>query len=417
MKIPAYKVPGLVIAFSLLVAAPTDFAQQAPSSRIKSFSVGPDETLSYPESQLDGLPDEHTTLMPPASSRGPYLVFAAAQMRGGKFGAVVLQTTDLKKFNFATALGYDRQVMTGPLLPGQCIPAYTNEFDGSYAAPGSVVQDPTLPAGNFIMIYEAENHCPGGVHQVPFYATVGFSRSSDSGKTWPSPDKGVMGGPGRHLILRSSAPPPLVAHPYLGDAIPSAFVDKNANGETYLYVAYSYVAAVAGSGNGLIRVARTKLGQGPVTFAKWFNGSFSQPGIGGLDSGVLPSAGCANGGQAQGEISYNDDLELYLMFYVCLNGPTGARVGSWYYSTATSLDIQDWTAPQMILNSQFPVTPCTANGGQQFDGWHPSFMSPGAAAGHTKLAGVAFFLNGCNIGTRQFMSRAFTITTESPTPR
>lgn len=80
------------------------------------------------------------------------------------------------------------------------------------------------------------------------------------------------------------------------------------------------------------------------------------------------------------------------------------------YSTATSLDLQNWTAPQMILNSRFPVTtPCIAIGGQQFDGWHPSFMLPGAAAGHTKLTGHAFFMNGCNLGTRQFMSRTFTI--------
>ncbi len=410
MEIPAYKLTGLVVAFSLLALVPTAFAQQTPSFRIKSFSVGPDQTLSYPKSQLNGLPDEHTTLMPPASSKGPYLVFAAAQIRGGEFGAVVLQTTDLENFNFATALGYNPQVMTVPVRFGQCNPAYTTEFDGNYAAPGSVVQDPTLPAGNFIMIYEAENHCPGGVRQVPFYATVGFARSSDNGKTWPAPVNGVLGGPSRHPILQSSDPPPAVAHPYMGDAIPSAFVDKNANGEFYLYVAYSYVAAVAGSGSGGIRVARTKLGRDPLPFVKWYKGSFSQPGIGGLDSGVLPSAGCANEGQAQADINYNDDLGLYLMVYVCLNGPTGARLGSWYYSTATSLDLQDWTAPQMILNSQFPVTtPCSAIGGQRFDGWHPSFMSPGAAAGHTKLAGHVFFLNGCNIGTRQFMSRTFTI--------
>jgi hypothetical protein len=134
-----------------------------------------------------------------------------------------------------------------------------------------------------------------------------------------------------------------------------------------------------------------------------------------LDRGVLPSVGCANGGQASAEINYNDDLGLYLMVYVCLNGPTGACLGSWYYSTATSLDLQNWTAPQVILNSQFPLTtPCSANGGVEFDGWHPSFMSPGAAAGHTKLTGRVFFLNGCNIGARQFMSRTFTITTDPP---
>src|SRR5580698_9708865 len=160
MEIPAYKVPGLVVALSLLALVPTAFAQQTPRLQITSFSVGPDTTLSYPRS-LVNLPDEHTTFMPPASPTGPYLLFGASNLfRGGHFGAVVLKTTDLKNFDFATALGYNLQVMSGPVpMLGQCNPAYVTEFDGNYAAPGSVVQDPTLPAGNFIMIYEAENHC------------------------------------------------------------------------------------------------------------------------------------------------------------------------------------------------------------------------------------------------------------------
>ena len=73
--------------------------------------------------------------------------------------------------------------MAPPTAIDQCNPTYQTEFDGNYAAPGSVVQDPTLPPGNLIMLYEAENHCPGGVNQQPFYATVGFARSSDNGKT------------------------------------------------------------------------------------------------------------------------------------------------------------------------------------------------------------------------------------------
>src|ERR1035438_557808 len=168
MTIPAYKLSGLVVAFSLLAPVPKAFAQQKPSLQIKSFSVGPDQTLIYPNS-LANLPDEHTTLIPPAFASGPYLLFGASNIsKGGEFGAVVLQTTDLKNFDSASSLGYTPQVMAGPVpLLGQCNPAYYTEFDG-YAAPGSVVQDPTLPAGNFIMIYEAENHCSPGVFNTEF---------------------------------------------------------------------------------------------------------------------------------------------------------------------------------------------------------------------------------------------------------
>jgi uncharacterized protein (TIGR03437 family) len=409
---------GRVLSIFLAFGA----AAQQPL-QITSFSVGPDQALAYPNNSSDppylvDLPDEHTTFLPPASAGAPYLVFAASKLSGGTGGAVALETTDLQNFTFATSLGYNRQVMTPPVAIDQCNPAYTTEFDGNYAAPGSVVQDPTLPPGNLIMLYEAENHCPGGVNQQPFYATVGFTRSSDNGKTWPAPINGVSGGPARHPVLQSSVPQPAVSHPAMGDAIPSAFVDKGVSGDYYLYVTYLYRPGPGGTSDGLIRVARAKLGQDPLVFSKWYNGSFNQPGIGGLDSGAPPGPGCANGGQAHSEINYNDDVGLYLMIFVCVNGPAGTRAGAWYFSTATSLDLQDWTEPQMILNSQFPLTsPCPGQtDGGQFDGWYPSFMSPGAASGHTKLTGRVFFQNGCDTGARQFMSRTFTITAASAAP-
>ena len=46
------------------------------------------------------------------------------------------------------------------------------------------------------------------------------------------------------------------------------------------------------------------------------------------------------------EITYNDDLRLYLMVFVC--GQYIPDHTAWFYSTATSLDLQDGTIPQMI---------------------------------------------------------------------
>jgi uncharacterized protein (TIGR03437 family) len=414
MGIPTYKLSGLVVAFSLLAPVPTAFAQQTPS-QIKSFSVGPDTPLTYPDNPanpgyLTALPDEHTTFIPPAATGAPYLVFAAGNISGGNWGAVVLQTTDLKTFDFATAQGYQSEVLTAPLLFGQCTASWAGTFDENYAAPGSVVQDPTLPAGNLIMVYEAENHCPGGVNQFPFYGTTGFARSSDNGKTWPAPENGVLGGPTRYPVLQTSDPPPTTTHGYLGDAIPSAFVDKDANNDYYLYITYTSYPTER------THVARAQLGvqssSGPLNFLKWYNGSFSQPGIGGSESPVTSSPGCP-GSQFQSEINYNDDLGLYLLIFVCESGSAGTVTMGWYYSTATSLDLQDWTAPQMILNSQYTVTtPCPGQTtGDQVDGLYPSMMSPGAAEGHTKLTGYVFFFSGCSgAGTRQMMSRTFTIT-------
>jgi hypothetical protein len=47
--------------------------------------------------------------------------------------------------------------------------------------------------------------------------------------------------------------------------------------------------------------------------------------------------------------------------------------------------------------------------GKGFDGYYPSFMSPGHAAGHLGLTRQVFFMNGCN-PSRLFQSRTFTIT-------
>jgi len=389
-------------------------AQQNNRLQIASFSVSADQTLTYPDGPpaspfLNNLPDEHTTFLPPASASAPYLVFGASRISTGIGGAVVLQTSDLKTFTFATSLGYQPQVMSSPVDFTNCNSKYDTEFDENYAAPGSVLQDPTLPAGNLIMIFEAENHCPGGANQQPFYATTGFTRSSDNGKTWPAPENGPMGGANRYPVLQPSTPPPTVAHPAIGDATASAYIDKSLDGNYYVYAVHSLVGPGA---DGSIRVARGQLGQTNVSFMKWYNGSFSEPGIGGMESG--PGSACPGGGnQSHGQISYNDDLGQYLLTLVCANASAATPTGAWYYATATSLDIQDWTPLQMIAGSQFPLTACgSSNALQMFDGWYPSFMSPGAAAGHTKLSGSVFFLDGCETGARTFASRTFTITAQ-----
>ena len=390
---------------------------------IASFSVGPDIAVTYPNTVGDpnraaDFPDEHTTFIPLAGGgANSYLVFGASKLVSTPTGgAVVLQTSDLQTFTFATALGYNRQVFFSPVPIDTCNATYTGEFDENYAAPGTVVQDPTLPAGNLIMLYEAENHCPGGVNQHFFYATVGFVRSSDNGKTWPAVIDSVLGGPPRHPVLKSVNPQPATTYASaMGDAIPSGIVDKSASGDYYLYAVYGFHdGGFTPSSDNRLRIARAKLGPDPLTFSKWYNGGFTQAGIGGLDASPL-AAGCSpNTEQQMGEITYNDDLGAYLFIFVCTSGATGSRVASWYYATATSLDQQDWSAPLPIQNSQGPVTiPCPAlTTGQQYDGFYPSFMSPGAAGGHTKLSGKAFFLSGCDTGVRTFTARNFTITVQ-----
>jgi hypothetical protein len=370
-----------------------------------TMSVGPDEPLVYP-SNLPSLPDEHTTIFPPEPGSNAYRVFASSSLTGGNSGTVVLATTDLQ--NFAFAPGYASQVMSVPVRFTACNPTFDTEFDENYAGPGSVVQDPTRPPGNLIMIYEAENHCPGGVWQQPFYATIGFARSSDNGMTWPAPANAEFGSTDRYPVLKLAAPEP-ASEPSpaaMGNAIPSAIVDGN-----YLYVTYVAPPGPGLTSDGKIRIARAQLGgNGQVVFSKWNNGAFSTPGIGGADSGFLPSGGCV-GGQGMPSIYHFDPLKIFLLTFVCRSPPQGQA--AWYFSTATSLDLQDWTVPQLIGDSQYAlIDPCPdqpASDGMSFDGWYPSLMSPGSASGHIVQSGYAFFLNGCDTGKRTFVRRSFSI--------
>ena len=435
---------GLIAAISAAAQSPqaAGLAQGSATSfgrhlKIKSFSVATtDNVLSYPSyfTGLD-LPDEHSSLLPlwpwaggaPDRGRTPYLLFTSSKVTAsGMDGTVALETTDLTNFFPATALGYAEQVMSAPVVFNTCDGTHDLEFDENYAGAGSVLQGPTLPPGNLIMLYEAENHCPGGTHQENFYATVGFARSSDNGRTWPAPVNSEFGNFARHPVLKASVDEPATTFPVaLGDAIPSGFVDISALGEAYLYVTYTYHDGETGDPGLSIRVARARLGNiyrgfgngwaPPLQFWKWYNGGFTQPGIGGLDSAVFPSTQCL-GVTRMSEITRNDDLGLYMLIFVCSPSSvtsTGERMAAWYYSTATSLELQDWTAPQPIAGSESAFPSCPSSSGQVFDGFYPSFISPGAPAGHTRLTGLAFFLNGCDTGQpRALSSRSFTITVE-----
>ena len=192
------------------------------------FGAGPsisvdNETLLSTPTDVGTLPDEHSSYLPPTTIDGPFLFFEAAKYNN-VLGAVVMQT-DSNFQSLMLASGYATPVLSSPKPFGQCATVgdpggLDSEFDENYAAPGSVLQDPTLPDGNLMMIYEGENHCrvdpsDGTVYNVqPYYATAGFARSNDNGVTWPAP--GLTPGPFRYPISavpRTSQPTILPAPP------------------------------------------------------------------------------------------------------------------------------------------------------------------------------------------------------------
>ena len=395
-----------------------------------SISAGGETTYTPPDT-VEILPDEHSSFLPPATEGGPYIFFEAARV--GRTGAVVLQTTKFKKISLAA--GYNSPVLFAPLEFDECAadvgqPAdVDNEFDENYAAPGSVVQDPTLPAGNLIMIYEGENHCrsdASGVHNVQaYFATVGFARSSDTGVTWAAPS--ATPSTTRYPIIGGPDPkPPYDANQQMavGDAIPSAYVEGSC-----LYVVYAEHPGPNNPNQQIaIQIARAQLGgTDPMAFQKYLvtagAGAFAPPALSSAGTNIIPftpigtsSAGSVcTGTQYQPGLSYNDGLHRYLMTMVCEVSSISGQL-AWFYSTATSLDLEDWTPPKMIANTQsLSTTPCTGDTtGVEFDGWYPSIYSMSQNPGHTSANNVAFYLDGCNFDAhRVFTSRPVTV---SPDP-
>ncbi len=413
------------------------------------FSVSGDEALTYPAS-IHYLPDEHTTIMSageprldlPARGPGPFnfWVAMANMVAGAMHGdAFVLQSWDFRHFGFAPGFGDPRHggaVFWSPHPGnGDCGYRGVTHFDEQYAAPGSVLQDPTLPPGNLIMIYEAEIHCPAAPQGMAAgWVSIGVARSSDGGRTWPAPvampgfERNWLDyGDGRYAgVTLPGAPPSTPYANFYGDSLPSAFIDDmDRSGGDYLYAPYQFTGRPGATADARIHMARAKLGDLPgpdglrrLHFYKWHAGGWSQDGRGGLEDGVIPPCGAIYG-EGGAQIAYNDALRRYMITFVCTTyrcpsaGKCEPTELSLFFSTATSLAAQDWTPPQIIENSTRPYG-AGANGGHVIDGGYPSFVSPGCRPGHIGLSGTVFFLKGDPLGERRFVSRSFTIRTARP---
>ncbi len=168
-----------------------------------------------------------------------------------------------------------------------------------YAAPGSVLQDPTLPDGNLMMIYEGENHCrvdpsDGTVYNVqPYYATAGFARSSDNGVTWPAP--GLTPGPFRYPILGGPSDKPAYdpdSVTAVGDAIPSGYIAASC-----LYMSSMRTIPRRPKPTGTRSESRSRArqlgGTDPLTFQKYLGherrpAASASAGISGTGTNVVP---------------------------------------------------------------------------------------------------------------------------------
>jgi uncharacterized protein (TIGR03437 family) len=235
----------------------------------------------------------------------------------------------------------------------------------------------------------------------------------------------------------------------MGDSEPSAFVDDaSSNPAQFIYEIHNYAPGPSGLGNPPIAppfdlnsdmmIARAQLngGSAPLEFKKWDGTSFSEAGLGGLETPIFPvgsPAGCQGTGQLRemGSISYVEAAQQYLLVFVCraTSDPLTQAAGpgaAWFYSTSYNIaDPTQWSTPKEIAGSWSTLIP-NDNGCEDYAGWYPSLMSLNTRPGHLSTSGYVFYMVGCTGDaagngsgpppSRVFSSRAFTITT-GPSPQ
>ena len=127
------------------------------------------------------------------------------------------------------------------------------------------------------------------------YDSIDYAESTDEGQVWT-----ILG----HAITSpySTTRGDTTAFPNsvydYGDGDPRLYVDT-ASGYFYLYYGSRIVpkGGVAGSTDGLAHVARAPISgkMATGTWQKWYNGTWTQPGIGGLESNMEPTSVDADG--------------------------------------------------------------------------------------------------------------------------
>jgi hypothetical protein len=183
-----------------------------------------------------------------------------------------------------------------------------------YVGGGPVYRVPAgrLGAGNLLMVYHAERATYAAPYRYPdpiryqtsFYSDLGLARSLDEGMTWQ--DLGI--------VIRANQPYAAHAPGYdIGDS--GLVVDPTSS---YFYI-YFPDRITGGPSDTFLSVARVPVAAlldaafagGPMPqFRKYDQGNWSQPGLGGRSSSILPGPYPAYAGAPN--IAYSDHLGRYV---------------------------------------------------------------------------------------------------------
>lgn len=241
-----------------------------------------------------------------------------------------------------------------PVENGRAVPVLrrsTNGIDSGYAAFGGVV--PSQSKNKYLTFYHCEDYRWAGTGEMTtskFWAQIAYAESADK-INWEKEGAVITG---------RDPKPNLPARAANGAGNPATIVHDG-----YIYIFYNDWHTTIGNATGPdeIHVARAAVASDgkPGSWYKYYNGQFSEPGIGGNSSPVILAPMRSNPQEYPNDnyagsvnISYNKYIKSFVAIYISVNGV--------FY--CFSKDLLSWSKARKIENT---------DNGQLL---YPSFLSP-----------------------------------------
>jgi PEP-CTERM motif len=246
-----------------------------------------------------------------------------------------------------------------------------------YVAGGPVYEDPA--SGARLMVYHAEVH-----YDSRYYVTLGLAASVDP--------KGLSFfdlGP----IITPNVP--IKQSPWSNDLGGGSFAIKDGQFNVYFrdYLADGHSAELAVARAPLTDLINNSLSGRPTEFMKYYNGGFTEPGIGGKST-ALEAGNPANWWSS---VSYNDYLDQMVMVS---SQWQASGTGPDLYM-ATSADGVNWSARQ----------PLVLDAGEQM---YPTILGTGPDPQVTGQSFYVYYTDGSRWGNAQLARRLVTLDPSAP---
>jgi len=325
----------LYIGFAVVGTGVASFAIAEEENRNAIYASVSEMAVLLPERSLGlvSFPDEAITAMPGGEEKVRLLLTAADS-------SYIVSGDSMEELNRSAFI----------FGPGD-----SDDWDNGYAGISGAYQDEN---GDWYGFYHGED-----VRDFPsdpisglygMYCAVGAVVSKDNGKTWNKLGQ----------VLRSSKDRNYKPYPNSsghGLGTPGFVLSRD---KKYLYAYYTEISDIQQgperSGGSYIGLARADVSQGapvPGTWKKYFNGEFSEEGLGGKDTPVIngysfPKEFKQNYVSVfQAHPVYSEDLDLYLMvFNTTVYGERESKSldkGGLYW--AWSEDAIQWSSPQRLI--------------------------------------------------------------------